>query len=150
MREGMAVPDPADDRSGDAVISEGYLAMAGVPVHYPGYDELGQDMDEAMLEACDDVLEGAKTNDPLLAAMLDPDWREWDVVSLPWGQLRAGMRLPNGAAVCSINEHWISLDFSNVDAPFGVRRTSIPRDVGEVTVVVPIPFDGTAVYKRHA
>lgn len=67
MRQGVAVPDPADDRSGHALISDGYLAMAGVPQHYPGYGALGQDMDDAMLEACDDVLERAKASDPLLA-----------------------------------------------------------------------------------
>lgn len=35
----------------------------------------------------------------------DLDWREWRAESLPWEQLRVGMRLPHGTAISSVNDH---------------------------------------------
>jgi hypothetical protein len=128
-----------------------YLDLSG----YPDVDRLVEHLDDAILDACEQVVAEFRAEDPTLRAMLSPRYALWEHVRVPFDQVRVGMWLagsvphPSGhgtarveGRVLRVTEHWVSLG----DGDDGRVTASVGRDdVAHVHAVVPVPLDAATL-----
>lgn len=72
---------------------EQYLLYIDLPDEFLGSDALARDLDDAIFDACLDVMRDWKAGDPLLRAMADDRYRPWEWHTRCAGELPVGTQV---------------------------------------------------------
>lgn len=138
---------------------ESWLAYVGVPDDYPDINSLAREIDDAMWEAAQSLLEERKRADPLLRVLADERCTLWTWTTVPAGILPFGAEIhaAYGTAVhigrlrqpTDQDLKWypdrLGVDWiGQTGEASGWGRPEVRSDT-EVDIRVPMPFDLSAL-----
>jgi hypothetical protein len=124
---------------------------------HPDDVTISLEMDEAMLDACDQVAREWAEKDRLVDVMMDPDFQEWRWWDIPIEDLRVGQRVLTirrtgwhdaGGVVEDIGTHWITFATDRDGGGGKLRVVDETRTEHTVSIKVPIPMDGQTLGSR--